>query len=43
VIARLDGGHVAADRLDDAGTFVPEHDRQRVGQRTLHHLKISVA
>ena len=43
VIANLHLRHVAAHRLDDAGPFVPENDRQRIGQRPLDHFQIGMA
>ncbi len=43
VIADLDLRHIAAHRFDDAGAFVAEHDRQRIGERALDHLQVGVA
>ena len=43
VVARLDRGDIRAHPLDHAGAFVPQHDRQRIGQRSLHDFEIGVA
>ncbi len=43
VVARLQVLHAFADFLDDAGAFVPEHDRRRNGQHHLHDREIGVA
>ena len=43
MVARLGQGHVASDRLDDAGALVAEDDRQRIGKLALDHLEVGVA
>ena len=43
MVARLDIGDVLADRLDDAGAFVPEHDRGRGRIEPLDEVQIAMA
>jgi hypothetical protein len=45
VIPRLDRGHIGANRLDDAGAFMAEHDRpvEREPPDTVDDMQIAVA
>ena len=43
VIARPHQRHRRADRLDDAGALVAEHDRQRIREAALDDLEVGVA
>lgn len=43
MIAPPGEGHLGAHRLDHAGALVAQHDRPRIGERTLDHLQIGVA
>jgi len=43
MVAGTDLRDLVTDRFDDARTLVPEHDRQRVRERTLNHFEIGVA
>ncbi|MNE49854.1 hypothetical protein D3C80_1443990 [compost metagenome] len=43
MIARLDRTDLRTDRLDDAGGFVAEHQRARIGIGAFDHMQIGMA
>lgn len=42
MIANFDSRHVGSDFLDDSGSLMPQHDRERARLRAVNHVQIAV-